>query len=139
NRHALAYAGPNQPIFPVDDPAKLYAKVFGNFVKPAPSGGGSAMPDAAAMALLAERQSVLDYVNSDLTRLSARLPGDERVRLQRHLDSLRDLERQIAPTAGGGGAGCKQPTMPPAVDPAADANYPMVTTLQLDIMFMALA
>ena len=63
----------------------------------------AATPDPAVMNLLAERKSVLDFVSGDLTRLSARLPGDERVRLQRHLDSLRDLERKIAPGSGGGG------------------------------------
>jgi hypothetical protein len=135
NRHAISYLGPNQPVFPTDDPAKLYALAFGNFVAPTATGG---TPDPQVMNLLAERKSVLDCVNGDLTRLSARLPGDERTRLQRHLDSLRDLERKIAPSSGGGGAGCS-PAAPATIDALADANYPMVTKLQMDIMFMAFA
>jgi hypothetical protein len=137
NRHALAYLGPNQPIFPIDDPVKLYAKVFGNFVKPSAPTPAGAMPDATAMNLLAERQSVLDYVTSDLNRLSGRLPGDERVRLQRHLDSLRDLERQIAPSTAVAGAGCS-PTAPAATDLMAPDAYPSSTKLNIDIMFNAL-
>ncbi len=136
DRHAISNFGPNQPQFPVDDPGKLYGLVFGNFVKPA-SGGGA--PDAAAAQLLAERQSVLDYVTGDLTRLSTRLPGDERVRLERHLDSLRALERQIAPTVGGGAGAACSPAQPAAIDPKAVASYPMVTKMQIDTMFMAFA
>ena len=137
NRHAISYLGPNQPVFPTDDPAKLYALAFGNFVKPSATGEG---PDPAVLNLLAERKSVLDCVNGDLTRLSARLPGDERVRLQRHLDSLRDLERKIAPSSGGGGGGAAcAPAAPATIDHLNDANYVAVTKLQLDIMFMAFA
>ena len=65
------------------------------------------------------------------------------MRLQRHLDPMRDLERRIAPGAGGGAGGGGGPACSPAtpaiIDSKADANYPMVTKLQLDIMFMALA
>jgi uncharacterized protein DUF1552 len=129
NRHAISYLGPNQPVFAEQDPAKLYARVFGNLS--APSAGGAA-PDAATMQLLAERKSVLDYVNGDLNRLAARLPGEERVRLNRHLDSLRDLERQLAPSAGSG-----KECAPSAAPSAAD--YPAITRAQLDNVFMTLA
>jgi len=133
NRHALSYLGSNQPVFPVDDPAALFTRVFGTFVKPG-AGGGS---DAAAMQLLAERKSVLDYVAGDLGRLSPRVPSEDRVRLQRHLDSLRELERQIAPTVASG-SGCS-PGAPAAVDPKAVDSYPMVTAMQIGTIFNALA
>jgi hypothetical protein len=85
------------------------------------------------MRLLARRKSVLDYVSADLGRLTARLPGDERVRLERHLESIHDLERQLAPAPGGGGAACA-----PAA-PMGDDSYPKQSQLQMDVMFMALA
>jgi hypothetical protein len=135
NRHAISYLGANQPVFPTSDPAKVFDRVFANFAAPAPSGGTA--PDGAAMQLLAERKSVLDYVNSDLTRLANRLPGDERVRLDRHLDSLRELERQIAPTVVSG-KGCA-PAAPAALSLTDAASYPMVTKAQLDNVFMTLA
>jgi hypothetical protein len=130
NRHAISYLGPNQPVFSEPDPAKLYARVFGNYTPP--TAGGGAAPDGAAMQLLAERKSVLDYVSGDLNRLSARLPGEERVRLSRHLESLRDLERQIAPGMISG-MGCA-----PVATSAAN-DYPAVTKAQLDNLFMTLA
>jgi len=128
NRHAISYLGPNQPVFAEIDPAKLYGRVFGNFTAPA---AGGAAPDGAAMQLLAERKSVLDYVSGDLDRLAARLPGEERVRLTRHLDSLRDLERQIAPGMVSG-MGC-------APVATSGGDYPAVTKAQLDNLFMTLA
>ena len=137
NRHAISYLGSNQPVFPIDDPGKLYGQVFGNFTPP--SVGGGTTPDANAMQLLAERKSVLDYASRDLKRLSARLPGDERVRLERHLESLRELERQIQPTVGGGGGSACSPAVPAMIDPRAVSSYPIVTKMQMDNLFMALA
>jgi hypothetical protein len=128
NRHAISYLGPNQPVFPEADPAKLYARVFGNLAAPA---AGNSAPDPAVTQLLAERKSVLDFVSGDLTRLSARLPGEERVRLQRHLDSLRDLERQLSPTMASG-MGC-------APASASGGDYPAVTKAQLDNVFQTVA
>jgi hypothetical protein len=135
NRHAISYLGPNQPVFPTSDPAKLFGRVFANVA--APAGPPGAAPDAAAMQLLAERKSVLDYASGDLARLSARLPGEERVRLARHLDSLRALERQISPMVVSGKA-CA-PAAPPSLSPTDTASYPMVTKAQLDNVFMTLA
>jgi hypothetical protein len=129
NRHAISYLGPNQPVFAEPDPAKLFARVFGGFSPPA---AGGAAPDGTAMQLLAERKSILDYVNGDLQRLAARLPGEERVRLDRHVDSLRDLERQLSPTVVMG-MGCA-PAAPMAPD-----DYPAVTKAQLDNIFQTLA
>jgi len=129
NRHAISYLGSNQPVFAEADPAKLFTRVFGNFSAPSSSG---AAPDKAALQLLAERKSVLDYASGDLNRLAARLPGDERVRLTRHLESLRELERQISPTTVSG-MGCA-----PAA-PMAAGDYPAVTKAQLDNVFQTVS
>jgi len=132
NRNRISYLGNNQPVPPEPDPAAAFARVFAGYTPPGMKGGSGG--DAAVMRLLAKRKSVLDYVTADLGRLSARLPGDERVRLQRHLQSIHDLEQQLAPAAGGGGVGCA-----PAAPMAGDGSYPKVTQLQMDTMFMALA
>lgn len=141
NRACISYLGANQPVFPENDPVKAYARYFGNFTAPA-AGGGPPKPDLAAEQLLKRRKSALDFVRADLDRLSKRLPGDERVRLDRHLESLRDLERQLAPTVTGGGAGCQpMPPMAVAGDVGAkgNADYKALSKIQIDNMFMALA
>jgi hypothetical protein len=141
NRACISYLGANQPVFPENDPVKAYARYFANFT-PAASTGGPPKPDLGAERLLMRRKSALDFVRADLDRLSKRLPGDERVRLERHLESLRDLERQLAPQATGGGADCK-PMSPAAV--AGDttskgtADYKALSKVQMDNMFMTLA
>jgi hypothetical protein len=141
NRACISYLGANQPVFPENDPVKAYARYLGNFT-PAATSGGPPKPDLAAERLLTRRKSSLDFVRADLDRLSRRLPGDERVRLERHLESLRDLERQLAPVAAGGGADCK-PVPPPAVagdlGAKGDGDYKALSKLQIDNLFMALA
>ena len=142
NRGCISYLGANQPVFPENDPVKAYARYFGNFTPP-PAGAGPAMPDVAAERLLMRRKSSLDFVRADLDHLSKRLPGDERVRLDRHLESLRDLERQLTPGAGGGGGADCKPVSPPAVagdlGTKSTADYKALSKLQMDNMFMALA
>jgi hypothetical protein len=139
NRGCISYLGANQPVFPENDPVKAYARYFGGYTPPV-SSGGAPMPDVAAERMLLRRKSSLDFVRADLDRLHKRLPGDERVRLERHLESLRDLERQLAPTAAAGGAGC-QPT-PPRPSRATsgrkgNGDYKALSKLQIDNMFMA--
>jgi len=131
NRTRISYLGSNQPVPPEPDPAKAYARVFGGYV-PTPTAGSGGMGGEELTRQLAEKKSVLDYVRKDLERLSLRLPGDERTRLERHLQSVRELERQLTPSTGGGMA-CK-----PA-QPAVDAMYPKQSQAQLDLLFMALA
>lgn len=46
--------------------------------------------------------SVLDYVAGDITRLGARLGAAERAKLDQHLTVVRDIERRLTSTAGGG-------------------------------------
>jgi hypothetical protein len=132
NRGAISYLGSNQPVFGESDPAKAYSRVFASFTPPTTAGGGAGQ-EADAGKQLAQRKSVLDYVRADLGRLTARLPGDERVRLERHLESLREVERQIS--AGGSGATTATcgPTQP------AGGDYPAISKAQLDIAFQALA
>jgi Protein of unknown function (DUF1552) len=76
---------------------------------------------------------VLDFVRGDLDRVGARLPGDEKVRLERHLESLRELERQLQPSAGGNaGAACN-----PAEN--AGGDYPANSKAMMDLIFNTVA
>jgi hypothetical protein len=48
-----------------------------------------------------QNKSVLDYVESSVHRMSARVSAAEKVRLQTHLDGLRELEMRFAQMPGG--------------------------------------
>jgi hypothetical protein len=64
NRGCISYLGPNQPVFPENDPVQAFTRYFGNFAPPAPSmptAPGQPDPQAAAAAkLLSQRRSMLD-------------------------------------------------------------------------------
>lgn len=133
NRNRISYLASNQPVAPEPDPIKAFARVFGNFTAPA-AGGGTSTPDPEVTKRLADQKSVLDYVKGDLARVTARLPGDEKTRLERHLESLRDLERQLGPSMGGAVTAMCNPAMP-----AKPGDYPAMTKAQLDLAFQAFA
>jgi hypothetical protein len=133
NRNRISYLGNNQPVGPEGDPAKAFARVFSNFTPAAPSASPGA-GEAEVMKNLAARKSVLDFVRADLGRLGPRLPLDERPRLERHLESLRELERSLSnPSSAAAGAACK-----PANEMAA-ADYVAQSKVQLDLLFQTLA
>jgi len=135
-RQHLAYAGSNQPLPTESDPFKIFQRVFGSAVA-TPAMPNAAQQQAAAQKL-AESKSILDYAAQDLTTLMARLPGDEKIRLDRHLQSIREIEMQLVPTALGG-AGCTMPMMGPTLDPLATNNFPAAGKLQMDILVAAFA
>ena len=129
-------------MFPENDPVKAYARYFGNFTPPAAPGRARPCPTSRPSGCSCGARARSTSCAPISTASSKRLPGDERVRLERHLESLRDLERQLAPTVAGGGADCK-PVSPPAVagdvGSKGNADYKALSKLQIDNMFMALA
>jgi Protein of unknown function (DUF1552) len=68
-----------------------------------------------AKALLARRKSILDLVAGDTESLIKRLGAADKIRMQRHLDELRALEKQLSAIQPGQGA-C-QPLPDPGTDP----------------------
>ncbi len=135
-RQHLAYAGPNQPLPTESNPFKVFQRIFGSAVA-TPSMPDMAQQQAAAQRL-AESKSILDYAAQDLSTLMARLPGDEKVRLDRHMQSIREIETQLAPTTLSG-AGCTMPMTGPTIDPLAIANFAAAGKLQMDILVAAFA
>lgn len=78
--------------------------------------GVSAGTDPAAAAAAAQRiklgQSIIDYERWDISRLKAKLAPPEQAKLDQHLTSLRELEKQFSGT--GTGASCMVPSPPDA-------------------------
>jgi len=122
-----AYSGANQPLPPDDNPASVWNRVFSAF-------GG----DAALLRQQAERKSVLDAVMQSYNKLNPRLGAFDKAKLDEHLGNIRDLEQRLgaAPTMG---AACMKPAMPATIDYKANANFPAVGKLQMDLLVMAMA
>jgi hypothetical protein len=98
--------GPNPPLFSA---AELYSKLFGSFVAPKP---GTAPATPPPVDLTAARRSLLDAVLADGIELRKRLAREDAVRLEQHLDGLREVEKRLqsaAATPAAAGAGCRKP------------------------------
>ncbi len=88
-------------------------------------------------ALRNRRKSILDFLGSDLTGFGARLGTDDRLKIQAHLDSIRQLEMQLTTMAPpGGGAACTKPTLPPQTATKPDA--PALMKMMFDLAAVAL-
>lgn len=89
-----------------------------------------------------ERKSVLDVINADLAKLSQRVGGQDKVRLEQHLDSVRSIESRLTPgNAGATGIGFKPPTKTdyPKLDFLMNDNYPKIGKMHMDLLVAALA
>ncbi len=133
---SYSYNGPHSNNPPETSPAAFFNRVFGaGFTMP----GTNATPDPR----LALRQSVLDTVKSDASRLQDRLGAADKARLEQHLDGVRELEKQIQkmqenpPSL----AACALPGAPEADYPDIDGRPQMSvrSRVMADIVAMALA
>lgn len=120
----MIYSGANQPLPPMEDPVAAFTRIF----------SGSTLSAAQAAALLQRRKSVLDYVQGSLGGLSTRVSSDDKVRVQQHQDSVRQIEKQLLAQTGA----CAPPTVG-TTDLKNIANYPTIGKTQMDLLVAALA
>jgi Protein of unknown function (DUF1552) len=119
-RDVLSYSGEIGAAIPVPgqaSPQLAYQSLFTGFRPPDQDPGAS----EALLYELAKRRSVLDTIGDDLAKLTARVGGHDRQRLQRHLDEIRALEMKLQDPGVAGGDGCSLPADPGA-DPIIGGN-----------------
>lgn len=129
-RTILSYAGSDQPIANETDPYAVFDRMF------APLG-----PDGSVSAALrARRKSVLDVVGKQYESFGARLGAEDRVKLDQHLSSLRDVESRLDKQGSFVSAACRRPAPGDGgFDLNDPANFPLIGKLQTDLLVMALA
>lgn len=125
--------GPRAPLGMVAsvDPAKTFDRLFGDMTG----------QDAASLARIRRRrQSVLDHVKEELSSVSSTLGGDERQKLELHLESLRTIEKRIAGSMmpATSASACNSTLLQAKVD-ALKSDYVSHGEIQMDIMALALA
>ena len=81
---SISWASPTEPLPVIRDPRVAFEKLFGV--------GGSAEERSARRRT---RRSILDWVAGEMTSLKASLGPDDRQRLDRYLDDIREVERRI--------------------------------------------
>lgn len=133
---SLSYSAPHSVNPPENSPAALFQRVFvDGFVMP----GSTPMPDPR----LPLRQSILDGVMEEAASLQQVLGQTDKERLEKHLDGIRALEKQIEklqqnpPSL----AACMVPAKPLDAYPDVDGRPPMseISRAMVDILVMALA
>lgn len=92
-------------------PKAAFDSLFMGFVPPDPADAKRAAYE------LAKRKSIIDLVRADYERLLPRLGKADTVRIQRHLDEIRDLETKLKATQPPETAGCMM-LADPGADPA---------------------
>ena len=137
HRRSFCYVGPGILKYPLIDPVRVYAKLF----------GGAAASGATVRQRLLARRSVLDAVSGNLSEIAGRLGADDRHKLDYHVTAIRDVERRLSTTLAGQQAACpvtpSRPVDVLAMDPGAettvDSYVPQLVDAMIDLGTVALA
>ncbi len=122
------YRGSEDPINPQLNPAVAFDTLFEGVMGADP---------AISARIRAERKSVIDLVNGELSRVRTVMPAVDRDRFDAHLDSLRELETRLTQVT----AQCEVPTRPNDFTEGEVKDFDQVhvfTRLQFELMRHAL-
>jgi hypothetical protein len=101
----------------------MYSRIFAN----------ANLSDAELKKLIADRQSVLDFLKDDISRLQGRVSSEDKAKLEAHLGGIRNIEQGLANSANA----CKPLMMPAKYDVHAMDKFPDAAKLQMDLMLLA--
>ncbi|MFG0287967.1 MAG: DUF1552 domain-containing protein [Rhodopirellula sp. JB044] len=118
----MSYSGPNQPVAPIDDPYKMFDKLYGQ---------------AKNRELLA---SVLDDLTDDFKKLEKMVSVEDRRLLRQHQELVRKVEKdlKVELAAQTDQIGHAVPELPPNVEDQND-NMPEITRMQIELMVNSFA
>lgn len=120
----MSYAGPNQPVAPIDNPYQMFDKLYGR---------------SKNQELLA---SVLDDLTADFRKVEQMISAEDRRLLQDHVQMVRELEKdlktELAQKGKNDGVGHAVPELAPNVDEEND-NIPQITKMQMDMLVSSFA
>ena len=122
----MIYAGPRQPLPPESNPYAAFDRLF--------NASGKSFDQ-----LRAERRSSLDVVKAELDALRPKAAGEDKRKLDQHLESVRGMELRLSLAA----VACPGPasTAPgmTRLDPAMVMNGPTIWERQIDVLTAALS
>ena len=122
----MSYDDTHGFVHPEDDPSAAYRRLFG---------GGMDAASGAQDTTSVARHAVLDLLKGELTSLEKELGHEERGKLDAHLTSLRQLERQL----DGAGGSCGGAAKPMITDTRSNERFPDVGKLQTELLVAAAA
>jgi hypothetical protein len=110
----MSYGGPNQPMTPVDDPYRLFQRLYGQ------------MKNRDSV------KSVLDNVQDDFRKVRSKVSREDRQLLDDHLALVREMERDMQ-QAGEQALQHAVPELDPGVVLHND-NMPKVSRMQIELL-----
>lgn len=116
----MCYAGPNQPIAPIDDPEQMLGRLYGR------------MKDRESIV------SIVDGVREDLVRVSKKLGTEDRARLEEHLALVREMETELSQANEQAELAHPVPDIDPDIELVND-NTPRISRMQIDLLVNAMA
>jgi len=120
----MSYAGPNQPVAPIDNPYQMFDKLYGQ---------------TKNRELLA---SVLDDLTADIRKVEQSISVEDRRMLHEHVEMVRELEKELqtelAQKNKHSEVGHAVPALPANVDEEND-NIPQITRMQMDMLVNSFA
>ncbi len=119
----MSYSAPSQPRTPQSNPYTLVGNLF--------AGGNN----KAYEQLRAERRSTIDLLKPELDAIKGKVGGEDRLKIDAHLSSIRGIETRLAATA----TTCTGPNLGTPVNTGALASIPALVDAQMQIMARALA
>ncbi len=129
NLNMMSYLGSNQPIPAQSNPYQAFTTLFTEM--------GANPKDLAR--LRAERHTVLDAVMEEYRGVRASIGAEDNRRVDAHLTAIREIEQRLD-SGGSSAVTCHKPGAPkPAIDLAANDNFPLIGRLMTDLMVRALA
>ncbi|NBV86898.1 MAG: DUF1552 domain-containing protein [Verrucomicrobia bacterium] len=115
----MSYLGPNQPVAPIDDPYRMFSKIYGQ------------MKDKDSLT------SILDDVREDFRKVADKLSARDKQLLEEHLTLVRNMERELnAPPDQS--ITHIMPPLDPGIELVND-NTPQISRMQINLLVNALA
>ena len=114
----MVYAGPNQPIAPIDDPYQMFNKLYGQ------------VKDRESVA------SILDELQDDLKKLRDTVSVEDRHLLDEQTTFVRDTERELRLAAKT--TNHAEPKLEPGIKEQND-NMPTISRMQIELMVNSFA
>ena len=114
----MVYAGPNKPIAPVDDPYRMFGKLYGRTKDREDLG------------------SIMDEIRDDLKQVGAKLGAEDRQILDEHATIVREMEQELE--ADRRASSHPIPEIEPGVK-AQNDSIPKISRMQIDLMVNSFA
>ncbi|MBL8740413.1 MAG: DUF1552 domain-containing protein [Myxococcales bacterium] len=124
----MFYAGKDEPISPVFDPASAFGSLFAEL----------SLDEATQAKLLANRHLVLDAVMDSAKSLRCQLDAEDRLRLEAHLTQVEEVSKRLD-LGGSELPGCEAPVLGAVPNIFAFEEMEALGRLQMDQLVMTLA